>query len=89
MMASAKQTIRIKDEEHLVSADDIVAVAGRETPRRLNAYFVEIEGRRCPPKQLLRGAIRTAQPFDTGLAVRALQALGFKVIKLESGALTE
>jgi hypothetical protein len=82
-MASAQQTVRIKDEAHLVSADDIIAVARRESPRRLNAYFVEIEGRRFPPKQLLRGAIRTAQPFDTGVAVRALQGLGFTVVKLE------
>lgn len=81
-MASVQQKVRIKDEEHLVSADDIIAVARRESPRRLNAYFVEIEGRRFPPKQLLRGAIRTTQPFDTGVAVRALQALGFTVVKL-------
>ena len=83
MMASAKQTVRFKDEEHLVSADDIIAVARRESPRRLNAYFVEIEGRRFPPKQLLRGAIRTTQPFDTGVAVRALRALGFEVVSLQ------
>lgn len=83
-MASTKQKVRIKDEEHLVSADDVIAVARRESPRRLNAYFVEIEGRRFPPKQLLRGAIRTAQPFDTGVAVRALRALGFEVISLQT-----
>ena len=83
-MASAQQKIRIKDEEHLVSADDVIAVARRESPRRLNAYFVEIEGRRFPPKQLLRGAIRTTQPFDTGVAVRALRALGFEVVSLQA-----
>jgi hypothetical protein len=83
MMASAKQKVRFKDEEHLVSADDIIEVARRESPRRLNAYFVEIEGRRFPPKQLLRGAIRTNQPFDTGVAVRALRALGFEVVSLQ------
>lgn len=82
-MASAQQKVRIKDEEHLVSADDVIAVARRETPRRLNAYFVEIEGRRFPPKQLLRGAIRTTQSFDTGVAVRALRALGFEVVSLQ------
>jgi hypothetical protein len=81
-MASQQQRIRIKAEEHLLSADDIVAVARRESPRRLNAYFVEIEGRRFPPKQLLRGATHTTQAFDTGVAVRALQALGFEVVKL-------
>jgi hypothetical protein len=82
-MASAQQKVRIKDEEHLISADDVIAVARRETPRRLNAYFVEIEGRRFPPKQLLRGAIRTTQSFDTGVAVRTLRALGFEVVGLQ------
>jgi len=81
-MASSQQRIRIKDEEHVLSADDILAVARRESPRRVNAYFVEIEGRRFPPKQLLRGATKTSKPFDTGVAVRALQVLGFEVVKL-------
>jgi hypothetical protein len=81
-MGSGPQRVRIKDEEHTLSADDIIAVARRESPRRLNAYFVEIEGRRFPPKQLLRGATHTTQAFDTGVAVRALQALGFEVVKL-------
>lgn len=81
-MAAISQRIRIKDEEHVLTSDDVVAVARRETPRRVNAYYVEIEGRRFPPKQLLRAATKTNQPFDTGVAVRALQALGFKVVKM-------
>lgn len=81
-MASMPQRIQIKDEEHLLTPDDIIAVAKRESPRRLNAYFVEIDGRRFPPKQLLRSATRTTKAFDTGLAVRALKALGFKVVSL-------
>jgi hypothetical protein len=81
-MASQSITVFIKDEEHVLSAEDIVAVAKRETPRRVNAYYVEIDGRQFPPKQLLRAATRTSKPFDTGVAVRALQALGFKVVKM-------
>ena len=81
-MDSTPKRVRIKDQEHTISAEDIIKVARREAPRRLNAYFVEIEGRRFPPKQLLRGAIPTAPPFDTGVAVRALQALGFTVVRL-------
>jgi hypothetical protein len=81
-MASKAQPVRIRNEEHLLSPDDIVAAARRESPRRLNAYFVEIDGRRFPPKQLLRGATHTTQPFDTAVAVRALQALGFEVVRL-------
>ena len=81
-MDSTPKRVRIKDQEHTISAEDIIKVARREAPRRLNAYFVEIEGRRFPPKQLLRGALPTAPPFDTGVAVRALQGLGFTVVKL-------
>lgn len=81
-MDSTSKRVRIKDQEHTISAEDIITVARREAPLRLNAYFVEIEGRRFPPKQLLRGALPTARPFDTGVAVRALQGLGFTVVKL-------
>jgi hypothetical protein len=81
-MDSTPKRVRIKDQEHTISADDIIKVARREAPRRVNAYFVEIEGRRFPPKQLLRGAIPSAPPFDTGVAVRALQGLGFTVVRL-------
>lgn len=78
-MDPAPQRVRIKGVEHALSADDIIAVSKRESPRRLNAYFVEIDGRRFPPKQLLRGALPTAPPFDTGVAVRVLTGLGFSV----------
>ncbi len=81
-MASNSHTVFIKDEEHVLSAEDIVAAAKRETPRRVNAYYVDIDGRRFPPKQLLRAATRTSKSFDTGVAVRTLQALGFKVVKM-------
>lgn len=80
-MRATKQ-VRIKDQQYTVSADDILEVARRESPRRVNAYYVEIEGRRFPPKQLLRGAVPMAGSFDTGVAVRALQGLGFAVVRI-------
>lgn len=73
-------TVRIGHEEHVIDGEDILAAANRELPRRLNAYFVEINGRRYPPKQLIRAATGTRQPFVTALAVRALRSLGFDVI---------
>lgn len=82
-MAANAQSIRIRGETHRVTRDDVIAVAHRESPRRLNAYYVEIEGRRFPPKQLLRGAIPAAREFDTSVAVRTLQGLGFDVIRLD------
>ena len=81
-MEAVPHTIRIRDEEHSLSRDDIIAVARNEAPRRVNAYFVEIDGRRFPPKQLLQSATRTNKSFDTAVAVRALRQLGFEVVKL-------
>lgn len=71
--------VRIKGEEHWINRSDIVSVAVAEAPRRINAYYVEIDGRRYPPKQLIRSATGTAQFFDTAAAVRVLTALGFTV----------
>jgi 5-methylcytosine-specific restriction protein B len=84
-MANTKSGHRVtfRGEEHWVTKEDILAVAAKESPRRVNSYFVEIEGKRYPPKQLIRSATGTTQFFDTGAAVRVLQALGFTV-KTES-----
>jgi hypothetical protein len=77
-------TVRVGEEEYSLSREDILAVAQREPPRRLNAYFVDIDGRRYPPKQLIRSATQTSKPFVTAVAVRALQALGFDVVTIAS-----
>jgi 5-methylcytosine-specific restriction enzyme B len=82
-MDSERQQIRIKDEIHSISRDDVVAAANGEVPRRLNSYYVEIGGKRFPPKQLLRAATKTTRTFDSAIAVRALQNLGFEVVRLE------
>jgi DGQHR domain-containing protein len=73
------------EPQHDGPAASQYARAGKESPRRVNSYFVEIDGKRYPPKQLVRAATGTKQFFDTGAAVRVLQALGFTV-KTEAGA---
>ena len=80
-MANTKSGHRVtfRGEEHWITKEDILAVASKESPRRVNSYFVEIDGKRYPPKQLVRAATGTKQFFDTGAAVRVLQALGFTV----------
>ena len=85
-MSDSKSGHRVtfRGEEHWVTKDDILAAAAREAPRRVNSYFVEINGKRYPPKQLVRSATGTKQFFDTGAAVRLLQAVGFTV-KTETG----
>jgi hypothetical protein len=84
-MPAGVRTIRIRDEEHSLSREDVVAVARSENPRRINAYFVEIDGLRFPPKQLIRSATRSTKAFDTAVAIRALKELGFAVEKSSSG----
>ena len=81
-MDKSCHTIRIKDEVHSISRDDVIAAAKDEEPRRLNAYYVEVEGRRFPPKQLLRAATKTRQEFVSATAVTALERLGFEVVRL-------
>lgn len=82
-MADTKKghPIKFRGEEHSVTREDILAVAARESPRRINSYFVEIDGKRYPPKQLVRAATGTKRFFDTAAAVRLLQALGFSIGK--------
>jgi hypothetical protein len=81
-MEGTTHIIRIRDEQHSLTRDDVIRAARNESPRRVNAYFVEIEGRRFPPKQLLRSATGTSKSFDTSVAIRALTTLGFEVVKL-------
>ena len=82
-MNSDRHTIRIKDEVYYLTRDDVIAAAKGEVPRRLNAYYVEVGGRRFPPKQLLRAATKTTTPFVSAVAVGALQKLGFEVVRLD------
>ena len=83
-MANTKSGHRVtfRGEEHWVTKEDILGVAAKENPRRVNSYFVEINGNKYPPKQLVRAATGTKQFFDTAAAVRLLQALGFEVLKM-------
>ena len=80
------QRVTFRGEEHWVTKDDILAIAASAGPKRVNSYFVEINGQRYPPKQLVRAATGTKQPFDTGAAVRLLESLGFAVVRCESSS---
>jgi 5-methylcytosine-specific restriction protein B len=77
-------TVKIQDESYELQRDDILSAARREVPRRVNSYYVEIDGKRFPPKQLLRSATGSKKRFVTAVAVRALSALGFPVVSTEA-----
>ena len=75
------RSVTFRGEEHWVTREDILSVTTKEVPRRINAYYVEVDGKRYPPKQLVRATTGTSQFFDTAAAVSLLRALGFTVLK--------
>jgi len=74
-----KTTIRIQGQDYEITRDDIIRVARGNEPSPIKTYYVEVEGRRYPPKQLIRAATGTAEPFDSASARSALTKLGFIV----------
>ncbi len=71
--------IRFRGEEYRVTREDILAAAKRAAPERITTYYVEIDGRRFPPKQLIRIATGTRQQFNSANARSLLTKLGFTV----------
>jgi 5-methylcytosine-specific restriction protein B len=71
--------IRFKGEEYELSQEDILNAAALQTPQRIITYYVEVGGRRFPPKQLLRAATGTRKPFNSANARALLTKLGFLV----------
>lgn len=72
-------SVTFRGETYHITRENILSVAERESPRRVNSYFVELNGKRYPPKQLVRAATGTTKFFDSAAAVRVLQVLGFSV----------
>jgi hypothetical protein len=72
-------TIRFRGETHTLSREDILRAAEREVPGRITTYFVDINGRRFPPKQLIRSATGTRKPFNSANARSVLAHLGFHI----------
>lgn len=83
-MTGQSATIRIKGKDYDIRRSDIEMPARSAEPRRVNSYFVEVDGRRFPPKQLLRIVVGSDAEFDTGLAIRALRQIGFEIVQVES-----
>lgn len=72
-------TIQIQGREYRVSDDDVRRVARANAPGSIVGYYVEVNGRRYPPKQLIRLATGTQDVFNSANARSALTRLGFVV----------
>lgn len=76
-------TIQIQGKEYEVSDDDIRRVARTHAPERVVLYYVKVEGRRYPPKQLIRLTTGAHDTFNSANAQSALTRLGFVVQALQ------
>lgn len=72
-------TIQIQGRKYSISEDDVRRVARAHSAGSIVGYYVEVEGRRYPPKQLIRVATRTRDSFNSANARSALTRLGFVV----------
>ena len=63
------------------NADVLTATRG-VPPERITRYYVELHGRRFPPKQVIRLVTGTRRKFNSANARSALTRLGF-VIKAQ------
>ena len=76
-------TIQIQGKVYEVSDDDIKRVARTHSPKPVARYYVIVEGRRYPPKQLIKLTTGTPDTFNSANAQSALTRLGFIVRALE------
>ncbi|MFD8494949.1 hypothetical protein [Amycolatopsis sp. NPDC059657] len=76
---------RLGGEDYQLSLDDVLAAASRSTPEPLMEHWVEVVGRRWPPKQLLELAtgIRRAE-FISHMAIRIFRRLGLATSAMPS-----
>jgi hypothetical protein len=72
-------TLTIQGKTYKISDDDIRRVAQTHTPESLVGYYVDVEGKQYPPKQLIRLATDTRDIFNSSNARSALTRLGFIV----------
>ena len=72
-------TIQFRGTEYEISDADVRRVARSHAPEPIVGYYVEVEGRRFPPKQLIRLTTDTRDRFNSANARSALTRLGFVV----------
>ncbi len=72
-------TIQVQGKQYTITEGDVQRVAREYAPDQLVGYYVEVGGRRYPPKQLIRLATGTRDTFNSTNARSALTRLGFVV----------
>ena len=72
-------TMQFSGGEHRFTRADVLEAARDVTPDRIVRYYVELHGRRNPPKQVIRLVTGTRKRFNAANARSALTRLGFTI----------
>ena len=72
-------TMKIRGVEYQISDEDVRRFARTNLPNSIVGYYVEIDGRQYPPKQLIRLVTGTRNAFNSANARSVLTRLGFVV----------
>ncbi|QHC68150.1 AAA domain-containing protein [Rathayibacter sp. VKM Ac-2759] len=77
----------IRGTTYELTREQVEVILATTLPDEVSTYFVEVEGRRYPVKQVLAEATDlNKRDFDSGLAQRVLKGLGFEVLSTAPGA---
>ena len=72
-------TITIKRMPYKITDEDVRQAVRNSSPEKIRDYYVEVEGKQFPPKQLIRLVTKTTDTFNSANARSALTKLGFVV----------
>lgn len=75
-----RKTVRLNGTDYQIDSEKIVRLASRLEPKGIDKYWVKIQGRRLPPKQVVSELLDVPLvDFTTMDASRILGAVGFQV----------
>ena len=76
----SRKTVRLNGVNHQIDSEKITRLAARLEPKGIDKYWVKIQGRKLPPKQVVSELLDVPLvDFTTMDATRILGAVGFQV----------
>src|SRR5208337_3053818 len=80
----SRKTVRLNGVNHEIDSEKITRLAARLEPKGIDKYWVKIQGRKLPPKQVVSELLNVPLvDFTTMDATRILGAVGFQVQSAE------
>lgn len=80
----SRKTVRLNGVNHEIDSEKITRLAARLEPKGIDKYWVKIQGRKLPPKQVVSELLNVPLvDFTTMDATRILGAVGFQVHSAE------